>query len=291
MSEDIVAVTGATGAVGGRVARQLAAAGAGQRLVVRDQGRAPQLRGARPAVGPGYRDGAAMRRAFDGATTVFLVSGRESADRVHEHATAVDAAVAAGVEGIVYLSFLGAAPDCTFTFGRDHWHTEQHIRASGLRFTFLRDSFYLALLPAMAGPDGIIRGPAGQGRVATVAQDDVAGVAAAVLLGDGHDGATYDVTGPAAVSLYEAADELSRAAGRPITYHPESVDEAYASRAGFGVPEFELAGWVSSYQAIAAGELSAVSDAVARLTGHRPQTLREYLRANPDAYRHLTDRA
>ncbi|MYV99928.1 NAD(P)H-binding protein, partial [Streptomyces sp. SID3343] len=108
----------------------------------------------------------------------------ESPDRVHEHTTAVDAAVAAGVERIVYVSFVGAAPDATFTFARDHWFTEQHIRASGLRFTFLRDNFYLAALPAMTGTDGAIRGPAGGGRVGAVAHDDIADAAAAVLSAD-----------------------------------------------------------------------------------------------------------
>ena len=47
---------------------------------------------------------------------------------------------------IVYLSFLGAAADCTFTFGRDHWHTEQHIIGTGVRHTFLRDSLYADFL-------------------------------------------------------------------------------------------------------------------------------------------------
>ena len=78
--------------------------------------------------------------------TLFLVSGRESANRLAEHRSAVDAAVRAGVQRIVYLSFLGAAADCTFTFGRDHWHTEQHITATGLRHTFLRDSLYADFL-------------------------------------------------------------------------------------------------------------------------------------------------
>ncbi|NEE41521.1 NmrA family NAD(P)-binding protein, partial [Streptomyces sp. SID7982] len=75
-----------------------------------------------------YGDGEAMRRALDGAHTLFLVSAHESPHRVREHTTAIDAAVAVGVERIVYVSFQGAAPDATFTFARDHWDTEAHIR-------------------------------------------------------------------------------------------------------------------------------------------------------------------
>ena len=109
------AITGATGELGRRVAQRLGDRGLSQRLVVRDPSRAPKLPGADIAISPGYHDRAAMTAAFTGADTVFLVSGRESATRVEEHLSAIDAAVDAGVRRIVYTSFLGAAPDCTFT--------------------------------------------------------------------------------------------------------------------------------------------------------------------------------
>lgn len=185
-------------------------------------------------------------RPFAGAHTLFLVSAHESPNRVLDHTTAVDAAVAAHVERIVYVSFLGAAPDATFTFARDHWHTEAHIRVSGVRHTFLRDSWYLAGIPAMTAADGVLRGPAGEGRVAAVAHEDIADAATAVLLADTesedtrHDGVTYDLTGPEAFTLAEAAEELSRATGRTITYHPETREEAYASRAQYGAEEWEV---------------------------------------------------
>ncbi|MFH8615256.1 SDR family oxidoreductase [Streptomyces sp. NPDC017979] len=285
--ESVIAVTGATGRLGGRVARRLAARGVRTRLVGRDPGRLPQLDGGEPAQVAAYGDDDAMRRACTGVGTLFLVSGHEDPGRVREHQIAVDSAVAAGVERVVYVSFLGASPDATFTFARDHWHTEEYIRASSLRYTFLRDSFYLGALAAMAGDDGVLRGPAGQGRVSAVAHDDVADAAVGVLLGEGHDSATYDVTGPAAITLTEAAEELSRFAGRAVTYVAESEAEAYESRASLGAPEWEVAGWVTSYRAIAAGELATVSDAVARLAGRPAQSFAEYLREHPEAYAHL----
>lgn len=281
------AVSGATGAVGGRVAVGLAHLGREQRLVVRDRGRAPDLPGAE-AVEASYDEPEAMRGALAGAETFFMVSAGEAYDRVRQHAAAVDAAVAAGVGRIVYLSFINAAPDATFTFARDHWHTEQHVRASGVRHTFLRDNWYMDLLPAMAGADGVIRGPAGDGRVGAVARDDIARSAVAVLLGGTeHDGRTYDVTGPEAFTLHEAAGELSRATGRDVTYHAETLEEAYGSRAAYGAPEFEVEGWVTSYAAMAAGEMDVVSDAVRELTGHAPMTFAEFLRRHPESHRHL----
>jgi NAD(P)H dehydrogenase (quinone) len=281
-------VTGVTGGLGGRVARRLAERGMGQRLVVRDPGRAPELAGAEVAAAS-YDDRDSLREAFAGAGTLFMVSASEDPDRLRLHANVVHAATDAGVERVVYTSFFGAAPDCTFTFGRDHWHTEELIRGSGLRFTFLRDNLYLDFLPLMVGPDGVIRGPASDGRVAAVTRDDIADVAVAVLLeaGGRHDGRGYDMTGPEALTMAEVAEQLSRTAGHTITYHAETLEEAYASRASYGAPDWEVDGWVTTYVAIANGDLEAVSDDVAALAGHPPMGLADFLRRNPDSYRHL----
>jgi NAD(P)H dehydrogenase (quinone) len=283
-----VVVTGVTGGLGGRVARRLAARGVRQRVVARDPGRVPELDGAEVVTGS-YDDRQGLRKAFEGAGALFMVSASEDPDRRTLHGNVVDAAVDAGVGRIVYTSFYGAEPECTFTFGRDHWHAEERIRASGLRHTFLRDNLYIDFLPLLAGADGVIRGPAGDGRVAAVTRDDIADVAVAVLLddGDGHDGRTYDMTGPQALSMAEVAEELSRVAGRTVTYQNETLQEAYASRASYGAPDWEVAGWVTTYVAIANGDLDEVSDDVAAVSGHPPTGLAEFLRRNPESYRRL----
>lgn len=288
MADNLFGVTGATGELGGRVAARLAERGVTQRLVVRDPSRAPELPGAEVARASSYGDGEEMRRALEGVRTLFLVSAGEARDRLQQHFTAVDAAVAAGVERIVYLSFLSAAPDATFTFARDHFHTEEHVRSTGTRHAFLRPSMYLDYIPFFCSPDGVIQGPAGDGRLAPISRDDLADVAAVVLTEDGrHDGQTFEVTGPEPITLHDAAEQLSLVTGRTISYLEESVEEARASRAPSGAPDWEIEGWVTSYAAIAAGELDVVSDTVARLTGHRPQTLPEFLRQHPESFRHL----
>ncbi len=277
-----IAVTGATGHLGGRVARRLADAGRPQLLLVRDPARAPQLPGAAVAKA-GFADRDAVRHALDGVPAVLMVSASESTDRVDQHRAFVDAAALAGVAHLVYVSFAGAAPDATFTLARDHWATEQHIRASGMRFTFLRDNLYADFLPAMVGEDDVLRGPAGDGRVAAVAQDDIADAATAVLTDpDAHVGRTYDLTGPEALTFHEIAAVLSEATGRTITYHPETVEEAYRSRARYGAPDWQVDAWVSTYTAIANGELAHVDDAVPALTGHPATSLAELLRRRRD---------
>ena len=270
-------VTGSTGGLGGMVARQLAELGSAQRLLVRDPARAPVLEGATPAV-CSYADSAAARQALDGVKVLFMVSAAETQDRVQQHTAFVDAAAGAGVEHVVYTSFYGAAPDATFTLARDHYATEEHIRASGMDFTFLRDNFYLDFLPLLAGEDGVIRGPAGDGAFSGVAREDIARCAVAVLRDPAiHKGATYNLTGPEELTLAQAAGIITESTGRTITYQPETVEEAYASRASYGAPPWQVDAWVSTYTAIAAGEMAGISPDVHGLTGEDPISLREFL--------------
>jgi NAD(P)H dehydrogenase (quinone) len=268
-----IAVTGATGTIGRGVAERLAAAGVPQRLVVRDPIRAPQLTAADVRVAS-YADFESARTALGGVETLFMVSAAEAPDRLSQHRNFVDAATAAGVARIVYLSFFGASEHATFLLGRDHWHTERHIAAAGVMYAFLRDNLYADFLPRMAGPDGVIRGPAGDGRVAAVAQRDVMDVASAVLMEPAaHDMTAYGITGPESLSLAEAAEIIARATGRAMTYQAETVEQAFESRADLGAPDWQVAAWVSTYTAIAAGEFDGVSDDVRRITGHEPLSL------------------
>ncbi|MET9132195.1 NAD(P)H-binding protein [Streptomyces antibioticus] len=130
--EPALVVTGATGRLGGRVARRLAERGVPQRLLVRSPGRAPELPGATVAAAD-FGDREAVVRGLTGAETVLMVSASESADRLALHRIFVDAAAEAGVRHLVYISFCGAAPDATFTLARDHFHTEEHIGRGGWR--------------------------------------------------------------------------------------------------------------------------------------------------------------
>ncbi|MEJ3404306.1 SDR family oxidoreductase [Rathayibacter sp. YIM 133350] len=272
-----LAITGSTGTLGGMVARALAASGVPQRLIVRSLDRAPVLDDA-IAVEADYGDADAAARALEGVETLFMVSATETDHRLDDHLTFVEQAAKAGVHHIVYTSFTGAGPHAAFTLARDHGATEEAIDGLGLAHTFLRDNLYLDFVRHMVGDDGILRGPAGDGRFAGVARADVARSALAVLRDpSSHIGHTYDLTGPEALTMTEVAQILSTALAREISFHDESEDEAYASRARFNAPAWQVQAWVSTYQAIAAGELARVSRDVERLTGRRPLSLAELL--------------
>ena len=314
----MLAVTGATGQLGSRVASRLAGLGVTQRLIVRDSARAPILPGPEVVEASSYGDAAAMLRALTGVRILFLVSARDrfgvvhiSAknhtipppyDRLQEQRIAVDAASTAGVQHIVYLSVVNAAPDATFILAHDHFYTEQHIRASGMPFTFLRAGLYTDNVPQCVSADDVIRAPAGDGRVAWVTRDDIADVAVAVLTGTGHAARTYDVTGPEALTMAETAERLSAAVKRKIVYQTQTPQEARTTRTtsrlekydaerrvltGQGLDDYEVDVFVTHFLQIAAGDLADVSDTVPKLTGHSAQSLEEYLRQHPESWRHL----
>jgi uncharacterized protein YbjT (DUF2867 family) len=244
----VIAVTGATGHVGGRVARLLA--DLEPRLIVRDPGRAPEIAGATIARAS-YDDLDAAVAALRGVDALFMVSASESRTRRDEHRTFIRAAAEAGVGHLVYTSLVGAAPDAAFTLGRDHHDAEQAIVETGLAHTFLRDNFYLDVLPYFADEEGVIRGPAGDGRTAAVARADVADV----------------------------ATRMSTFLGRPVRFEDETVEQAYAWRkARYGAEDWQLDAWVSTYTAIRDGEFTTVTDDVRRLTGHEPRSLEDVLR-------------
>jgi NAD(P)H dehydrogenase (quinone) len=318
----MLAVTGATGEVGGRISARIARLGLVQRLIVRDPARAPHLPGAEVALASSYGDAMAMRHALSGIKTLFLVSARDrfgiahiSAkngvppppyDRLQQQQAAVDAAIAAGVNHIVYLSVLNAAPDATFILAHDHYHTEEYIRVSGIPFTFLRASLYTDNVPQCVSADDVIRAPAGKGRAAWVTRDDIADVAVSILTTTGHEGRSYDLTGPEALTMAETAERLSSALGRKITYQAQTPQEARATRStsrlekfeterrmltGRGLDDYEVDVFVTHFLQIATGELANVSDSVPALTGHPAQSLEHYLRHNPESYGHLYRKA
>ena len=269
-------VTGASGKVGGEVARLLhRAPGIELRIVGRRIERLPELAGVERAAAS-FADADACRAAFDGADALLLVSAGEADDRLDQHRTAIEAASRAGVGHVVYTSFLGASPTAAFTLARDHGATEEMLRGSGMDWTFLRDSFYADVLLDFAGTERVIRGPGGAGRCAFVARRDVAEVAARILRDPAqYAGRALDLTGPVAVSLAEAALALTRATGEEYGYVDETMAEACASRAPYGAPDWQVEAWISTYTAIRDGELDLVSGDVQEVLGRAPRGVEE----------------
>ncbi|GAB3545051.1 uncharacterized protein YbjT (DUF2867 family) [Actinopolyspora lacussalsi] len=264
-----IAVTGATGALGGTIAKRLAARGASQLLLSRDPTRLPELPGARHRGPASYDDTPAMRDALRGASTLVLISSHPTGKRLEEHASAVRAAMDVGVDRVLYVSLIGAGPTATYRNARDHWLTEQFLAGAGVRHTILRSGFYATTPAALADDELVVRGPGGDGRTAFVTHDDIAEVITTVALDESteHDGRILDVTGPQALTLAEMVGAIAESTGKSYRYEPETLERAFARRWQLGVSGTQIEAWISWYQAIAGGELAAVTDVVPRVTG------------------------
>ena len=279
-----LAITGASGHIGGMVARHLSARGLPLILPLRTPAKAPDLPACEARLFA-YGDFELARQALSGVDVLFMVSAAESPTREQEHLTLVRAAAAAGVQHLVYLSFAGASASSTFTLARTHAATEAAIQQTAMRYTFLRDNFYSEMMATIANADGIIAGPADDGRVACVSQQDVAQAAANILAAiasgdDRHHNRSYTLTGSEALTFADIAAVLSKITGKPHRYHNQTLREAYASRERDypETPAWQIEAWVSTYTAIAGGELATVSDDLPQLLGRAPRRFAEVVR-------------
>jgi NAD(P)H dehydrogenase (quinone) len=216
--------------------------------------------------------------AFEGADRLLLISLHELGHRVTQHKNAIDAAKAAGVRHIVYTSYIMVDPACPSTVVPDHLRTHELLADSGLDITYLRNGLYAETPVTQILPPAIARGMlvdnTDHARGAFVHRDDCAAVAAAVLTSSGHEGRTYDVTGPELLSFADLTALAAEVSGRPVGY--QSVDDA-SFEAGLreaGVPD-DVRGMIVSFGvALRAGWGEPLTDTVERLTGRpaRPVT-------------------
>lgn len=229
-----------------------------------------------------FADPASLRSAFAGAERMLLISNTDLAKRNEQHGAAVDAAAAAGVKHVVYTSIIGADPPNPAVVAPGHYFTEQAIRKSGMTWTFLRNSLYADYqLPEAqrAIESGKIVHNRGTGRVAYVARDDCADVAATVLMEGGHENIAYDVTGPRAYSAPELAvlyGELGGVKIEAVNLDDEAFIKGIVGASGSGDDHARYgAELVASFgRAIREGYLGACTDVVAKLTGRPARTLR-----------------
>ena len=202
--------------------------------------------------------------------------------RLDQHRAAVAAAAEAGVRHVVYTSVPEPVAANPALVVPDHAGTEQALRDSGLAWTVLRNNLYAHLqVPgiAQAIASGRLETNGGSGAAAYVTRLDCAAVAAAVLTGNGHEGAVHDVTGAEALTGEDLAALACDLGGRAVevVHVDDAAFSAGLRRAGF--PD-EAATLVTSFGAATRGGfLATVSSAVADLTGHEPTRLSDVLRA------------
>lgn len=289
-----IIVTGASGQFGSAAARLLLERIAPEDLVVLSRTPAKLAEFAAAGAEVRYADfdkPETLVAAMAGGERMLLISTARVGTRVGQHTNAAQAAAAAGVRQIAYTSLINAdRPDNPAIVKDDHFATEQAIRATGVDFTFLRDSQYSeAIAMAMAIPallHGVKPDNCGDGRVGFVSRDDCVAVAVGVLTQDGHGNQAYPVTGPEAISIPEAMAMITQMTGKPIEVQPVDDEGMFAYFDSLGVPRhasdimpdgpipWSSDDMVTFGTSIREGYFDEVSDTVERITGTPPRSLR-----------------
>ena len=273
-----IALTGVTGNLGGIVSRLCRENGIKVRNLARNKEKAEKI-GFSDVFKSNYDKSEDTIKSLEGIDVLFMVSGSENPNRVQQHKDFIDAAKMAKVSHIIYLSFYNASKNSVFTLGRDHYATEEYIKESGFKYTFLRDNFYADFFVALCKEYGEIKGPAGNGKVSAVVRSDVSEVVAKILENpEKWENQTLNMTGSEEMTMEEITKIASKHLGKEIKYIDETVEEAYESRKIWEAEQWEYDSWVSTYTAIAENEQSGISDDIEKILGRKGTSLAEYLK-------------
>ncbi|MEO8106839.1 MAG: NmrA family NAD(P)-binding protein [Actinomycetes bacterium] len=270
-----VLVTGATGNVGAPIVRALLEAGIAVRGAASSTAAVRKMFGdSVDAVELDFTDRRTWSAAFHGVNQMFLMRPPQLSRPRKQMVPALEAARAAGVRQMVFLSLQGAEANRIVP----HAALETWLRGSGAQWTFVRPSFFMQNLSTTHASDirdrDTIVVPAGDGATAFVDADDVAAVAAAALLDPAsHEYRAWTVTGSEALSYFEVASIIGETIGRTITYTKPGISTyAWHAKQVLEMPPAMIAVTTAIYTTARLGKAGGLTDHFAAVTGHEPTT-------------------
>jgi uncharacterized protein YbjT (DUF2867 family) len=280
----MILVIGGRSKIGSALLGQLGSSGVSVRALARPSEPSATFPPSIETVTGDLGDPASLEAAMQGIEQVFLLCG-PTPDEVALNRNAIDAASASGVRLVVRSSILAADPGAPATFVRNHGESDAYLARSGLAHVIIRPNYFAENVPESVIPtidsEGRFYANLGDARVSMVDTADVGAVAAVVLTNSGHDGKTYDVTGPEALSYDDVASRLSSTLGRRVEYVAVADDAARAALAGAGLGDWLVDSLVSLFaqyrRSGTDGYAAQVTDTVERLTGRPAHTLDDVL--------------
>jgi uncharacterized protein YbjT (DUF2867 family) len=285
----MILITGATGTTGREIVGELRKLGAaGVRALVRDPARAAFIREAGFETAEGDFDRPeTLGAALEGVERALLLTP-PSPQTFEQQRAFVEAARRAGVRHVVKFSAFGADANAPEGFGKWHGQSEDLLKSSGLAWTMLRPNFFMQNLLGQApqiAANGAVYQPVGDARASFIDTRDIAAVAARTLTEEGHEGQTYVLTGPEALSYHDVAAKLSEAAGRHVGYVPISPEQFREGALGAGLPEWLVSALERLNETFASGHAAEVNDNVRRVGKKEPTTFEQFARDHAAAFK------
>lgn len=278
----MILVSGATGTNGSEIVRLLSESGVPVRALVRNKAKAEAITGL-----PGVE---IVEGDFDKPETLEVaLRGIEKAfmlppfvnNMVELQHNFIEAAKKSGVKHIVKLSAFGADPNSPIMLGRWHGQSEKELESSGIAYTHLQPNGFLQNLLAFGSAiatQGTFFQPAADAKISNVDARDIAAVAASILKENGHEGKTYVITGPEALSFYEVADIFTKVLNKKVTYIDISPEEFKSSMLQWGQPEWLADALNELFGIYRAGYGSVITNVVADIAKKEPITVEQFVR-------------
>jgi len=283
-----ILITGATGNIGTELTKLLSAQKVPFRAMVRsikETDALAALDGAELVAGD-FNDETSVASALKDVERAFLLTN-SSEQAETQQSRFVDAATRAGIKHIVKLSQWAADSNSPVRFLRYHAAVEQRIKDSGIAYTFLRPNLFMQGLLAFREPiarQGQFFAAIGDGRISAVDVRDIAAVAAAALTEDGHEGKTYNITGPEALTHQEMAEKLSEALSRQIQFVDVPPEAMRGALAAAEFPDWQADGLIEDYAHYSRSEASEVATGVHEATGKPPRSFDNFARDYAPAF-------
>jgi uncharacterized protein YbjT (DUF2867 family) len=285
----MILVTGATGLNGKELLRVLSASGVAVRALVRNPARAEEI-AALPNVEIVQGDMAhpeTLAAGLRGVDRAMLISSSDPM-MLDVQTNFIDAARKAGVKHIVKLSGIMPELDSAFRFARMHGEIERRLEASGMAFTHLRAGefmpAYFRQVPNITAKGAMFL-PMEEARIASIDVGDIAEIAAKVLTGSGHEGKTYPLTGPEALTMTEVVAKLSTATGKTIRYVNVPPDGARQAQLAAGMPPYLADALFELLAERRNGKEAKVWPDAGVLLGRRPTSFDEFAKRNAAVFR------
>lgn len=226
-----------------------------------------------------------MLAACEGISTVILIpSPAPKEQRIQQNRNVIEAAKLAGVSHLVMVSFMDARENSPLTYAATFYDAEKMLATSGLNWTIMRmpvyiDSIINWLPDSLA--NGVIFASSGDGKMPYLTRADLAESIAVVATEKGHEGKTYELTGTKALSYADVAKLASEVYGKSVVYEDLTPEAHYERIKNSGAPEYMLRGAIGMSASTKEGTFNHVTNHVEQLTGHKPESLRSFLKRHP----------
>lgn len=276
----MIAITGANGKLGRHVIQKLLTKVKPSELVVtvRDPEKAKDFKSLGITIRVAdYNNPETLNTAFQGVTKLLLISSSEVGARLTQHKAVIEAAQKQNVKHIFYTSIL-CADTSTLALAEEHLATEKEILKSGLKYTFLRNGWYLEnhtenLTPALQHL--AILAASGDGRFSSASRADYAEAAVATLTQAGHENKIYELAGDLSFTVNDLAKEVSAQTGKSIVFNNLPANEYEKLLISFGLPEGFARILVDSDLKAQQGQLESASKDLSRLIGKETTSLKQ----------------